>query len=68
MKDIDTILSEYESELKRIGKSEKTINTYIAAIKQFAIWLEETNGEPIDFEKEGIVLIDAISYENRLKN
>lgn len=64
MKDIDTILSEYESELKRIGKSEKTINTYIAAIKQFAIWLEETNGEPIDFEKEGIVLIDAISYKS----
>ena len=42
----EELLQEYENELKRIGKSQKTIDGYLFNINKFLDWLEETGGEP----------------------
>lgn len=39
------ILTSYEAELVRIGKSEATIKNYIKNIELFLDWLEKTEGE-----------------------
>lgn len=59
----EELLQEYENELKRIGKSQKTIDGYLFNINKFLDWLEETGGEPFT---GSLTSIEVKSYKSYL--
>jgi site-specific recombinase XerD len=57
--------SSFEAELRRQGKSPRTISSYLSDLRHFATWFVQSNGEP--FSPQTITILDVRSYKSHLQ-
>jgi len=57
--------SSFEEELKRQGKSPRTISSYLSDLRHFAAWFAHSNGEP--FSPQVITILDVRAYKSHLQ-